>query len=121
MFFFPLTAASVDHNAMQPQDMSRVNPHLFCSCLQHAQTLIHCCISFMSMGNRIGLLMGNHNVCVHDVWVFAEYLWSKARMHQGSGLSGRLSVSPTVSAHSLVVMNEWSKNQYGNLSGAVVN
>lgn len=71
--------------------------------------------------------MGNHNVCVCvHVMCMGEHLWSKARMHQGSGLSGRLSVSPTVSAHSLVMMNEWSKkkrkrNQYANLSDAVVN
>lgn len=65
--------------------------------------------------------MGNHNTYACCVRVFGEYLWSKARTHQGSGLSGRLSVSLTVSAHSLAEMNEWSKNQYADLSDAVVN
>lgn len=38
-----------------------------------------------------------------------EYLWSEARMIQGSGVGGRPSVSPTVGSHSLLVMNERSK------------
>lgn len=65
MFLFQSTAAPIDHNAMQTARHVPELTHLFCCCLcaDTDPSLYH--LHYLQRGNRIGLQMGNHNVCVN--------------------------------------------------------